>query len=56
MTTRVEHMKALKAAWEEAQAGPRREAALENYEAAQKANATRSDMQARRYLRAAALK
>ena len=36
MTTRVEHMLALKAAWEKAQAGPQREAALKNYEAAQK--------------------
>jgi hypothetical protein len=54
MTTRVEHMLALKAAWEKAQAGPQREAALKNYEAAQKANATRSDLQARRHLGAAA--
>ena len=36
MTTRVEHMLALKAAWEKAQAGPPTEAALKNYEAAPK--------------------
>ena len=53
MTTRVEQMLALKAAWEKAQAGPQRKAALQNYEAAQKANATRSDIQARRHLGAA---
>ena len=51
MTTRVEQMLAWKAAWEKAQAGPQRKAALQNYEAAQKA--TRSDIQARRHLGAA---
>ena len=55
MTTRAKHMKALKAAWEGAPPGPRKKAALKNYEAAQRANATKSDMQARRYLRAAPL-
>jgi hypothetical protein len=55
MTTRVEHMLALKAAWENAPAGPQREAALKNYEAAKKANASRSDLQARHHLGAAAV-
>jgi len=33
MTTRAEHMKALKAAWKAAPPGPEKKAALENYAA-----------------------
>ena len=54
MTTRLQHMKALKAPWEAAPAGRQKEGALKNYEAAQKANATRIDRQAKCYLHAAA--
>ena len=53
MQTRVEHMKALKAAWERAPMGPQKEAALTNYEAAQNSNIARMEKAAMDYLRKA---
>jgi hypothetical protein len=38
MTTRTEHMKALKATWQRAPIGPRKDAALKRYESAQRSN------------------
>jgi hypothetical protein len=50
MATRVEHMMALKGAWERAPAGPLKVAALRDYEAAQKENLARSEKDAADYL------
>jgi len=51
MKSRVEHMKALRATWETAPTGPAKEAALKNYEAAQKSNAARIEKAATDHLR-----
>ncbi len=53
MKTRLEHMKALKAEWEQAPTGPQKVAALANYEAAQESNIARIEKAAMHHLRKA---
>lgn len=50
MKTRVEHMKALKAAWERSPEGPQKDAALKSYEAAIKSNIARIEKAAMDHL------
>lgn len=50
MTTRAEHMQALKTAWEMAPSGAQKEAALRDYQAAQKTNLARTKKAAADYL------
>ncbi len=53
MKTRLEHMKALKAAWERAPTGPQKDAALTSYEAAKESNIARIERAAMDHLRKA---
>ena len=53
MTTRVEQMKKLKAAWERAPTDSLKNSALQNYEAAQKSNVARMERAAIAYLKKA---
>lgn len=50
MTTRVEHMKALKTAWERAPAGPRKDTALKCYKDARALNIARIEKAAMDHL------
>ncbi len=50
MTTRVEHMKALKAAWKRAPTGPEKDIAFERFESAQRSNVAKMAKAAMAYL------
>jgi hypothetical protein len=50
----AEKMKTVKAAWDKAAAGPKKDAALKHYEAAQKAHAAKDDAKTMKELDAAA--
>ena len=50
MTTRAQYMEALKKAWEDAPPGPQKEAALRDYQTAQKTNLERTKKAAADYL------
>lgn len=49
----ADQMKSVKAAWDKAPAGPKKEAALKHYQAAEKAEAARNDSECIRELEAA---
>jgi hypothetical protein len=52
-TNVADKMKAVKAAWDKAPSGPKKEAALKHYQAAQKAHTARDDAAANKELDAA---
>lgn len=52
-TKTTEKMTSIKAAWEKAPVGPKKDAALKHYEAAQKAHEASNDAEANRELEAA---
>jgi hypothetical protein len=49
----ADKMKSVKAAWDKAPAGPKKDAALKHYEAAEKAHAAKNDNETNRELDAA---
>ena len=49
----ADKMKAVKAAWDKAPAGPKKDAALKHYQAAEKAQTARNDAECTRELAAA---
>jgi hypothetical protein len=49
-TTTSEQMKTVKAAWDKAPAGPKKESALKHYQAAEKAHTAKNDDEAIREL------
>ncbi len=49
----AEKMKSVKAAWDNAPTGPKKEAALKHYEAAEKAHSAKDDVETNRELDAA---
>jgi hypothetical protein len=53
MTSTADKMKAVKAAWDKAPAGPKKEAALKHYQAAEKAHTGNNDAECTRELAAA---
>ncbi len=52
----AEKMTSVKAAWDKAPAGPKKDAALKHYEAAEKANTAKNDAKANKELNAASEK
>jgi hypothetical protein len=52
----AEKMTSMKAAWDKAPAGPKKDAALKHYEAAEKANTAKNDAEANKELDAASEK
>ncbi|NCF79120.1 MAG: hypothetical protein GWP34_04370 [Alphaproteobacteria bacterium] len=52
----AEKMTSVKAAWDKAPAGPKKDAALKHYEAAEKANTAKNDAEANKELNAASEK
>jgi hypothetical protein len=52
----AEKMTSVKAAWDKAPAGPKKDAALKHYEAAEKANTAKNDAEANKELDAASEK
>jgi len=53
MTDTNEKMKSVKAVWDKAAAGPKKDAALKHYQAAEKAHTAKNDAEANRELDAA---
>ena len=53
MTNTADKMKAVKAAWDKAPAGPKKDAALKHYQAAEKAHTAKNDNECIRELDAA---
>jgi hypothetical protein len=53
VTNTAEKMKSVKAAWDKAPAGPKKDAALKHYQAAEKAMAAKHDAECSRELDAA---
>ncbi len=53
LASSTEKMKSVKAAWDAAPPGPRKDATLKHYQAAEKANAGRNDSECNRELDAA---
>jgi hypothetical protein len=53
MSTTEEKMKSVKAVWDKAAAGPKKDAALKHYQAAEKAYAAKNDAECNRELDAA---
>ena len=53
MTSTADKMKTVKAAWDKAPAGPKKEAALKHYQAAEKAQKAKNDSECNRELAAA---
>lgn len=51
--TTAEKMKTVKAAWDKAPAGPKKDAALKHYQAAEKANTAKNDADTNKELDAA---
>lgn len=49
----AEKMKSVKAAWDKAPAGPKKDAALKHYQAAEKANNAKNDVETNKELDAA---
>jgi hypothetical protein len=52
-TTTADKMKSVKAAWDKAPAGPKKDAALKHYRAAEQAQTAKNDTEANRELDAA---
>jgi hypothetical protein len=53
MTSTADKMKTVKAAWDKAPAGPKKDAALKHYQAAEKAQTAKNDSECNRELEAA---
>ncbi len=53
MPTTAEKMKSVKAVWDKATAGPKKDAALKHYQAAEKAQTAKNDAECNRELDAA---
>lgn len=53
MTSTADKMKSVKAVWDKAPAGAKKDAALKHYQAAEKANTVKNDAEANRELDAA---
>jgi hypothetical protein len=53
MQTSTERMTSVKAAWDKAPAGPKKDAALKHYQAAEKAQGAKNDAECGRHLDAA---
>jgi len=53
-TSAADKMKSVKAAWDKAPAGPKKDAALKHYQAAEKSNTAKNETETTRHLDAAA--